>query len=164
MRSTHASILLSLFLVPLGAACNPGPPSVRSGDDTAAAEVAEAPTADPDLFAEGKFAAAADIKAADDAGEDIVFVDSRVALDYEAGHIPGAVHVPYFEAADHLDELPQDRWIVTYCECPHAEAEQVADVLLDNGYTMVRVMDEGLQGWRDADGAVEGGTPPPPQG
>ena len=162
MNSTRASILLSLLLVPLGAACNSADSGTGAGAGTT--EVAEAPAANPELFAEGKFASAADIKAADDAGEDIVFVDSRVALDYEAGHIPGAAHVPYFEAADHLDQLPKDKWIVTYCECPHAEAEQVADVLLDNGYTMVRVMDEGLQGWRDIGGAIEGGTPPPPQG
>jgi rhodanese-related sulfurtransferase len=141
------------------AACSPS--DTGSGTDSGSADGGAA-TADPALFAEGKFASAADIKAADDAGEDIVFVDSRVALDYESGHIPGAAHVPYFEAADHIDSLPKDRWIVTYCECPHAEAEQVADVLLDNGFTMVRVMDEGLQGWREIGGAVE--TGPPPQG
>jgi len=34
-----------------------------------------------------------------------VVVDSRVASDYRGGTIPGAVHIPYTQMADRLDEL-----------------------------------------------------------
>jgi rhodanese-related sulfurtransferase len=133
-------------------------------DATESTVVVEVPAAsgptDPTLFGEGKYAAAADIKAATDSGADIIFVDARTALDYEFGHVPGAINIPYFDAEQLYSILPMDRWIITYCECPHAEAEQVADVMLANGYTMVRVMDEGLQGWRELGGAIEGGAAP----
>lgn len=118
---------------------------------------------EPNLFPEGRYAAVADIKAAVDKGADVIFVDSRTQSDYQFGHIPGAVNVPYFEAEQHVTELPKDRWIVTYCECPHAEAEQVADALIAAGFTMVRVIDEGLQGWREIGGETVSG-PAPSQG
>lgn len=77
----------------------------------------------------------------------ILVVDSRAPEAYAFGHIPGSINVPYYEPEKHLDELPKDKWIVTYCECPHAEADQLAAALEAEGYTMVRVIDEGLQGW-----------------
>lgn len=124
------------------------------GGDTTAGQ------ADPSLFGEGKFVTAAEVMTAYNNNADILFVDARPDLDYESGHIPEAASVPYFDVESHLDALPRDRWIVTYCECPHAEAEQVADALMDNGFTLVKVIDEGLQGWRDVGGEVVGGPPP----
>lgn len=99
------------------------------------------------------------VVAAVDAGADIVFVDARPPLDYESGHVAGAISVPYFEAEKHLDRVPRDRWAVVYCECPHAEAQQVADALLAAGYTKVKVIDEGLGGWRDLGREIVMGTP-----
>lgn len=185
---TRTMLIPTLVLALFAAACGPAEPAEAPSGETAMAAtpalapavppadttpMAEAtvvvvvPTAsgatDPNLFPEGKYTPVADIKAAADAGADIVFVDSRTQSDFQFGHIPGAVNVPYFEAAQHVSELPKDRWIVTYCECPHAEAEQVADALIADGFTMVRVMDEGLQGWRDAGGEIATG-PPPSQG
>lgn len=102
---------------------------------------------------------AAMIAEAMDGGFEVVFVDARTALDYESGHIPGAVSVPYFEAKDHLDKVPKDKWAIVYCECPTAEARQVADVLMANGYTKVKIIAEGLAGWRDLGRTLDGGTP-----
>jgi rhodanese-related sulfurtransferase len=92
-------------------------------------------------------------------GVDILFLDARPALDYRFGHIPGAINVPYSEPQASVDELPRDRWLVTYCECPHAESEQLAVWLLDHGFEKVRVINEGLQGWRDAGGEVVSSEP-----
>ncbi len=85
------------------------------------------------------------------AAQSMTFVDARPELDYEFGHIPGAVNVPYFNAEAYADELPRDSWLVLYCECPHAEAVQLADALTSQelGFSMVKVIDEGLGGWRD---------------
>ena len=106
--------------------------------------------------AESRFLPVADLVAAIEdpdceAGQNVVFVDARPQLDFEYGHIPGALNVPYFNVAAFVDELPRDKWLVIYCECPHAEAVQAADALTssDNGFTMVKVIDEGLGGWRD---------------
>jgi rhodanese-related sulfurtransferase len=115
-----------------------------------------------EAFEEGsdvRYVPASTIAAAMDQGIDIQIVDARPETDYEFGHIPGAINVPYFDVEQHLDELPQDRWLVMYCECPTAEADQVADALEANGFTKVRVMEEGLSGWRDGLGRpLEGGT------
>lgn len=102
------------------------------------------------------------IKEAHDAGVDLVFVDARPPLDYEFGHIPGALSVPYYEAADYVDEIPRDKLVVVYCECPHAEAVQTADALVAAGFPNVKVIDEGLFGWTELGGELVAGTPARP--
>jgi rhodanese-related sulfurtransferase len=141
--------------------------SAITGAPTAAATSAGLGSTYDTLFAEGKYV---DALAAYNGKQDVIFVDARQQTDYEAAHIPGALSMPYFEMsegapeqANHMAQLPKDKWIVTYCECPHAEAEQVADALLAHGYTMVKVIDEGLQGW-EAQGGQTASGPPPAQG
>lgn len=50
---------------------------------------------------------------------DAVFVDVRSAFAYEAGHIPGALHLPSHVSTAHLHELlasyPVDSRVITYC-------------------------------------------------
>ncbi|MFN2251251.1 MAG: rhodanese-like domain-containing protein [Anaerolineae bacterium] len=117
------------------------------------AEALEALSPDSDLLVPVKY-----VMEARDAGVDIVFVDARPELDYEFGHIPGAINVPYFAADEHLSELPRDRLIVAYCECPHAEAVQVADALVADGFPQVKVIDEGLFGWTELGGETVAGS------
>lgn len=45
----------------------------------------------------------------------VVIVDVRDAASYEAGHIAGALHIPYGEMENRAGELPADKLIVTYC-------------------------------------------------
>lgn len=134
----------------------------NDGADAAAAKPGVASTAQEAFMAGGpRFVSAAAVADGFDSGVPIVFVDARPPMDYEFGHIPNAVNVPYFEPEKHYDSLPKDAWLVAYCECPHAEAEQVADALEKNGFTQVRVIDEGLQGWRDLGREIVGGTAEP---
>lgn len=135
-----------------------------AGAEAAATDDAGAPAAPISAdapFEEGGdvMVPASQVAAAVDAGADIVFVDARPPLDFESGHVAGAISVPYFEAEKHLDRVPRDRWAVVYCECPHAEAQQGADALLAAGYTKVKVIDEGLGGWRDLGREIVKGTP-----
>jgi 3-mercaptopyruvate sulfurtransferase SseA len=44
-----------------------------------------------------------------------VIVDVRNDVAYNAGHIPGSKLIPAAEILNHLDELPKDKLIVTYC-------------------------------------------------
>lgn len=44
-----------------------------------------------------------------------IVVDVRNQASYDAGHIPGAKLIPSGEILNHLDELPRDKMIVTYC-------------------------------------------------
>ena len=50
---------------------------------------------------------------------DAVFVDVRSAFTYEAGHIPGALHLSFYVSTAHLREVlasyPADSRVITYC-------------------------------------------------
>jgi rhodanese-related sulfurtransferase len=52
-----------------------------------------------------------------DKGEPIFFIDTRNQHDWGASEvkIPGARRIHYSELMQHLDEIPRDRLIVTYC-------------------------------------------------
>ncbi len=52
-----------------------------------------------------------------DSGEDVVIVDLRHSIDFEAdpSTIPGALHLPSEEFASRNGEIPRDREIVLYC-------------------------------------------------
>jgi rhodanese-related sulfurtransferase len=52
-----------------------------------------------------------------DKGEPVFFLDTRSSHAWEESgvKIPGAVRLHYREIEAHLDELPHDRTIVTYC-------------------------------------------------
>jgi Rhodanese-like domain len=44
-----------------------------------------------------------------------ILVDVRGAASYKAGHIKGALSIPYAEILDRAKELPRDKMIITYC-------------------------------------------------
>jgi predicted sulfurtransferase len=45
----------------------------------------------------------------------VYIVDVRNQASYDLGHIPDSHLIPAGEIANHLDELPRDKTIVTYC-------------------------------------------------
>jgi rhodanese-related sulfurtransferase len=58
-----------------------------------------------------------EVKRKMNAGEPIVFIDTRNSRDWNASDvkIPGALRIHYSELLKHINELPRDRLIVTYC-------------------------------------------------
>ena len=51
-----------------------------------------------------------------DSGSDIVVVDVRSKEEYDAGHIAGAISIPWTQDMDaRYLELPRDKEIITYC-------------------------------------------------
>jgi rhodanese-related sulfurtransferase len=50
-------------------------------------------------------------------GEQFAFVDTRnpVAWGESDVKLPGAIRVPADEVEEHLDEIPRDRAVITYC-------------------------------------------------
>ena len=58
-----------------------------------------------------------EVKSRLDAGEPILFIDTRNQHDWDASDVkvPGARRIHFSELEKHLDELPRDRLIVTYC-------------------------------------------------
>ncbi|MGH9032561.1 MAG: rhodanese-like domain-containing protein [Acidimicrobiia bacterium] len=90
-----------------------------------------------------------DVYADLDAGvADFVLVDTRSRDAFAAGHIPGAVNVPYREIDDAIvDLLPLHRPVVTYSEGPACNgATRGAAALAVLGYR-VKEMLGGLEYW-----------------
>jgi len=50
-----------------------------------------------------------------DAGAEVVVVDVRSKEEFDQGHIPGAISIPYSEIEARYRELPRDKEIVTCC-------------------------------------------------
>lgn len=61
------------------------------------------------------------------AGEDICVLDIRSAEDYAAGHIQGAINVPYgIVVAESLDKIPDDVPVLVYCYSGQTASQTIA--------------------------------------
>ena len=90
-----------------------------------------------------------------------LFLDARPDIWFEMGHIKGAGNLPAeaIEAnlARVLDGVPKDRPIVTYCDGETCElSHDLAIVLLERGYSDVRVLINGWTVWSESGLPVEG--------
>jgi len=58
-----------------------------------------------------------EVKQRMDRGEQFAFVDSRNPQAWAESDrkLPGAIRVPANELEQHLDEIPKDRTVITYC-------------------------------------------------
>jgi len=86
-----------------------------------------------------------------DAGEDVVIVDLRSALevDAEPETIPGAVRMDAADLEEAFEVIPRDREIVVFCSCPNeATSARVALRLRALGITQIRPLADGLEAWR----------------
>jgi sulfur-carrier protein adenylyltransferase/sulfurtransferase len=74
-------------------------------------------------------------------------LDLRDVEDYEAGHIEGAVVIPYKQIPmeENLKKLPRDRTIVVVCYTGH-KASQILMLLRQLGYKAT-VLKYGMMGW-----------------
>jgi len=107
MRSTFYFALIVLGAVIL-AACNAKDttsantkPAQLPGSDTVYADGARRVTSEElDTMLKNKQA---------------IVVDVRNQASYDIGHIPGAKLIPAGEILNHINELPRDKMIVTYC-------------------------------------------------
>lgn len=80
-------------------------------------------------------------------------IDVRSADEYAAGHVPGAVHIPIDQLDARLDELPQDRPVVPYCNMYHpgsSRGERAAELLTARGFE-ARVLNGGFPAWHELD-------------
>jgi len=92
-----------------------------------------------------------ELKGKIDSGEDVIIVDLRHALDFEAQPetIPGALHMDAAELEEAHDVIPRDREIVLFCACPNeVTAARLALLLRSKGITRIRPLAEGYEGWR----------------
>jgi rhodanese-related sulfurtransferase len=78
-----------------------------------------------------------------------LLIDVRPRLEYESGHLPGAISMPVDELPARLGELPRDRRIVTYCRGIYCAMSDDAEALLrGRGFEVVR-LEGGWPEWWD---------------
>jgi rhodanese-related sulfurtransferase len=89
-----------------------------------------------------------------------VIVDVRSAHEYRQGHIPGAIHMPFWQSFFLAGELsaPRDGPVVVYCQ--HGPRAGIGKFALQRaGYADVRYLDGHMSGWEKARLPLE--TTPP---
>lgn len=74
------------------------------------------------------------------ASGDAVLVDVRPALEFESGHIPGAIAIPIEDLGERAGELPRDKRIVAYCRGAYCLfADEAVALLRQRGFDAVRL-------------------------
>ena len=84
-----------------------------------------------------------------------VFVlDVRTPAEFAAGHIPGAVNIPYDKVASQLSQIPKGDEVVLYCHSGR-RAGLAAEVLAADGYEKLAHLEGDMPGWQKAGRPVE---------
>ena len=88
-----------------------------------------------------------------DGGANPVVFDVRttIARERDPQRIPGAIAFDLSQVDAVVAELPAEREVILYCNCPsEASAARIARLLMDRGVRSVRPLAGGLQAWIDA--------------
>jgi rhodanese-related sulfurtransferase len=73
-------------------------------------------------------------------------LDVREDDEWQAGHAPGAHHLPMMEIPARMAEIPDDTDVVVVCRSG-GRSGQVVSYLTRNGWDNVRNLDGGMQSW-----------------
>ena len=85
------------------------------------------------------------------AGTAPAIIDTRSGWEFNKGHVPGAIHLPFWQSFSRADDLtlPRDRPVVVYCE--HGPRASIARYALQRaGFRQVRYLDGHMAAWRKA--------------
>lgn len=80
---------------------------------------------------------------------DVTVVDVRNRAEYEAGHLPGALHIPVGYLAERLAEIPRDKPIIVQCQSGGRSAIATS-VLQKLGVTNAVDLSGGFLAWKAA--------------
>jgi len=115
------------------------------------------------FFSAPPSAAVADLP--EDPTADGIVLDVREPYEWQAGHIPGAVHVPMNSVPTTVhyepDRIPTDRRVHVVCAVG-GRSGQVTAWLVKNGYDAVNIAG-GMHAWAQAGRAMVSETGAPPQ-
>lgn len=80
--------------------------------------------------------------------KNILLLDVRPSVEYEFGHITGAISIPMNELMANLKNIAKEKEIVAYCRGPFCVlADEAVKLLKEQGYH-VRRLDEGYPEWK----------------
>jgi rhodanese-related sulfurtransferase len=91
-----------------------------------------------------------ELKRAIDEGDDLVLLDIRDVIDTQAQPVtlPNARWIPHGVVPERIGELPLEKPIVVFCDCPKDQgAGDMVKVLVSHGAKRVRPLLGGLDGW-----------------
>lgn len=77
----------------------------------------------------------------------MMLLDVRTDKEYEAGHIPGAVHIPLAEIGDRIKKLKKDKDLVVYCQSGNRSIWAIKR-LMGMGYKNLYNLKGGYHAWR----------------
>lgn len=81
-------------------------------------------------------------------GGNVLLLDVRPTVEYEFGHITGAISIPMNELMANLKNILPDKEIIAYCRGPFCVlADEAVKFLKEQGY-QVRRLDEGYPEWK----------------
>ena len=75
-----------------------------------------------------------------------IVIDVRQADEYEAGHVPGSLHIGAGDLPETLDRLPRDRPIATICASGY-RSSVAASLLRAAGFDHVALVPGGVPDW-----------------
>ena len=115
---------------------------------------ASAATAEGPEITEAPSITAAELHEQRKAGTAPVVIDVRTSEEYAAGHVPGAVNIPFDRVAERITEIDAPHGVALYCMVgPRARKGEAA--LLSSGYKSVLHLEGGLAAWQAAGLPVE---------
>lgn len=80
--------------------------------------------------------------------ENVLLMDVRPSIEYEFGHITGAISIPMSELMSKLKGISKEKEIIAYCRGPFCVlADEAVRLLNEHGYK-VRRLDEGYPEWK----------------
>jgi len=80
--------------------------------------------------------------------ENVLLLDVRPSIEFEFGHITGAISVPMNELMANLKNIAIEKEIIAYCRGPFCVlADEAVKLLKEQGY-QVRRLDEGYPEWK----------------
>ena len=80
-----------------------------------------------------------------------VILDVRSGSEFQAGHIPGAIHTPTWKILLRLASIPSDKNAELVLTCEHGPRAQLAKGLLGVfGYRNVTLLEGHMASWRQA--------------
>jgi rhodanese-related sulfurtransferase len=91
--------------------------------------------------------------------QDAIFIDARDYVEYEIGHIRGAITLPYEEFDKYksvLESISKDTPLVTYCDGADCDLSiLLGDKLFEMGYSQVYIFFGGWIDWQENNYPIE---------
>ncbi len=119
--------------------------------------------ADDSTLPRAPYVTSREVQAWEKAKREFLFVDVRRPEEYEAGHLPRAINIPYDDVAERKSEVPVDKPVVVYCTRSTWRAPYAANVMADAGYNNVYVLEGGASGWNAGGQVIESSNGQTPQ-